>query len=186
MCPANHPGDPAYVTGFNNPKQLQVACDGSNISNTALNMLNVKLPNGAYYIPGSTNGGFQQANFSIPSIYTGDQYLANADWVINSKNTLAMRYFFSEDPQTTPFSISNIPGTPASSYYANTISRVKLTTVKIRTRWLLAATSLAKSIAHSWLGPVSTARGRSIRCSRLRRVRRTESPSSRYTRRTRL
>src|SRR6185295_8383333 len=55
--------------------------------------------------------------------------LANADWVINSKNTLAMRYFFTEDPQTTPFSISNIQGTPASTYYANTISRAKLTTV---------------------------------------------------------
>jgi hypothetical protein len=129
MCPANHPGNAAYLTGFGNPTQMQMACDGSNISNVALNLLNVKLPNGAYYIPGSTNGGFQQANYSIPSIYTGDQYLANADWLINSKNTLAMRYFFSEDPQTTPFSISNIQGTPASSYYANTISRVKLTTV---------------------------------------------------------
>lgn len=129
MCPANHPGNPAYLTGFGNPNQLQMACDGSTISDVALKMLQVKLPNGAYYIPGSTTGGFQQVNYSIPSIYTGDQYIANADWVINSKNTLAMRYFFSEDPQTTPFSISNVPGTPASTYYANTVSRAKLTTV---------------------------------------------------------
>ena len=54
----------------------------------------------AVNIPGSTNGNFQQANYSIPSVYTGDQYLANADWLINSRNTLAMRYFFTEDPQT--------------------------------------------------------------------------------------
>jgi hypothetical protein len=130
MCPANHPGNPAYLTGFGIfAGATQVACDGSNINPVALNILRVKLPNGAYYIPGSTNGGFQQVNYSIPSVYTGDQYLGNADWLINSKNTLAMRYFFTEDPQTTPFSISNIPGTPSSSYYANTISRAKLTTL---------------------------------------------------------
>lgn len=129
MCPANHPGNPAYLTGFGNPTQLQVACDGSNISDVAMKILQVKLPNGSYYVPGSTNGGFQQANYSFPSIYTGDQYLANADWVINSKNTLAMRYFFTEDPQTTAFGIGTVPGTPSSTYYANTVSRVKLTTL---------------------------------------------------------
>jgi hypothetical protein len=148
MCPANHPGNPAYLTGFGNPAQLEMACDGSNISNVALNILNVKLPNGAYYVPGSTTGGFQQANFSIPSIYTGDQYLANADWVVNSKNTLAMRYFFTEDPQTTPFSISNIQGTPSSSYYANTISRVKLTTVVSPSFINEAQASLERNIAN--------------------------------------
>jgi TonB dependent receptor len=130
MCPANHPGVAAYMTGFGIiPTATQVACDGSNINGVAMKILQVKLPNGAYYVPGSTNGGFQQFNYSIPSIYTGDQYLGNGDWLINSKNSLAMRYFFSEDPQTTPFSISTIPGTPASSYYANTISRVKLTSL---------------------------------------------------------
>ena len=69
-------------------------------------------PTGSYYLPGSSTGGFQQIEYSFPSIYTADQYLANADYLFNSKNTLAMRYFFTEDPQQSPFSISNIPGTP--------------------------------------------------------------------------
>ncbi len=130
MCPQNHPGNPAYLTGFGIfPFQMQMACDGSNISQTALNILNVKLPNGQYYMPGSGTGNFQQVEYSIPSKYTGDQYLANADYLINSKNTLAMRYFFTEDPTQTPFSISTIPGTPSSSYYANTDSSIKLTTL---------------------------------------------------------
>jgi Carboxypeptidase regulatory-like domain len=156
MCPANHPGNPSYLTGFGGavlaffPGETQVACDGSNISNVALNILNVKLPGGGYYIPGSTNGGFQQVNYSIPSVYTGDQYLANADWVINSKNTLAMRYFFTEDPQTTPFSISNIPGTPSSTYYANTVSRVKLTTVFSPTLINEVQASLERNIANGF------------------------------------
>jgi len=38
-----------------------------------------------------------------------------------------MRYFFTEDPQTTPFSISNIPARPAP-LLRQPISRVKLTT----------------------------------------------------------
>jgi hypothetical protein len=130
MCPANHPGNPAYLTGLGIfAGATQLACDGSNINPVAMNILQVKLPNGQYYVPGSTTGGFQQANYSIPSIYTGDQYLANGDWLINSRNSLAMRYFFTEDPQVTPFSISTVPGTPSSSYYANTISRVKLTSL---------------------------------------------------------
>ncbi len=68
---------------------------------------------------GSDNGGYEQHTFSIPAKYTGDQYIANADYVINSKNTLAMRYLFSEDPQVTPFG-SGVPGTPIEDYYANT------------------------------------------------------------------
>jgi Carboxypeptidase regulatory-like domain len=149
MCPANHPGNPAYLTGLGIfPFQMQMACDGSNISQTALNILNVKLPDGSYYMPGSTNGGFQQANYSLPSIYTGNQYLANADWLINSKNTLAMRYFFTEDPTTTPFSISTIPGTPASSYYANTDSSAKLTTLVTNTFINELHASLERNIAN--------------------------------------
>ncbi len=56
---------------------------------------------------------YEQTTFSIPAKYTGDQYIANVDYVINAKNTLAMRYLFSEDPQTTPFG-SGVPGTPVN------------------------------------------------------------------------
>jgi hypothetical protein len=149
MCPANHPGNPAYLTGFGIfPFQMQMNCDGSNISQTALNILNVKLPNGSYYLPGSSTGGFQQIEYSFPSIYTADQYLANADYLLNSKNTLAMRYFFTEDPQQSPFSISNIPGTPVSSYYANTDSSVKLTTLITNTFINELHSSLERNIAN--------------------------------------
>ena len=77
-------------------------------------------------MPGSTNGAFQPRSYSIPSVYTGDQYIANVDYII-SKHTLAGRYLFTEDPQTTAFGIAPIPGTPASSYYANTNAVLKLT-----------------------------------------------------------
>jgi hypothetical protein len=132
FCPQNHPGNRSYQTFSEQigiPGSVQVACDGSNISPVAVALLNVKLPDGSYYMPGSTNGGFQQKSYSIPSQYTGDQYIANIDYVLNAKNTLSGRYLFTEDPQVTAFSISTIPGTPNASYYANTDSLVKLTSL---------------------------------------------------------
>ena len=49
MCPANHPGNAAYMTGFGIiGSATQVACDGSNINPVALKILQVKLPSGAY------------------------------------------------------------------------------------------------------------------------------------------
>jgi hypothetical protein len=134
FCPQNHPGNVAYETGlglFTGAPffQTQVACDGSNISPVAMAIIRSTNPNGSYYIPGSTNGGFQNVTFSSPAKYTGDQYLANADYLLNAKNTLAMRYLFSQDPQVTPFGIAGLPGMPTHSYYANTNSTLKLTTI---------------------------------------------------------
>lgn len=127
-CAANHPGQLNYNTFASAFGGMQLACDGSNLSPVALGILNAKNPDGSYYMVGSDNGGYEQHTFSIPAKYTGDQYIANADYVINSKNTLAMRYLFSEDPQVTPFG-SGVPGTPIEDYYANTNAVLKLTTL---------------------------------------------------------
>ena len=128
-CAANHPGSPNFSTFSSLFGGMQVACDGSNISPVAIALLNAKNPNGSYYMPGSTTGNYEQTTFSIPAKYTGNQYIANADYVINSKNTLAMRYLFTEDPQEVPFGIASIPGTPSFTYYANTNSVLRLTTL---------------------------------------------------------
>jgi len=135
FCPANHPGNMTpYETGFGDFVgapffETQIACNGSNISPVAMAIIRAKNPDGSYYIPGSTNGGFQNVTYSSPAKYTGDQYLANVDYLLNSKNTLAMRYLFSEDPQVTPFGIAGLPGMPTHSYYANTNATLKLTTI---------------------------------------------------------
>ena len=126
MCPANHPSDPAaYNTlfGIN-----EIACNGSNISPVAMNILNLKLADGAYYIPGSGTSGYALTNFSLPAIFREDQVIVNGDYLINSKNTLAMRYFYSRDPETIPLN-GFLPGTPNFAYYANTAAVLKLTTL---------------------------------------------------------
>ena len=132
MCPANHPGP---TQGLYNPflKNLGVplptlACDGSNLSPVALNILRLKNADGSYYIPSSGTSGFQLENFSSPAIFREDQMIINGDYLITSKNTLAMRYFYSRDPETITLN-GFLPGTPNHSYYANTAAVIKLTTL---------------------------------------------------------
>ncbi len=96
-----------------------VACDGSNISPVALNILNLKLPNGDYYFPGSGTDGYARRTFSIPARYEGDQFLANVDYLINARNTLSGRFFYTRDPHIIPMGYSNLPGNPQRDFYSN-------------------------------------------------------------------
>ena len=105
-----------------------LACDGSNISPVALKMLQLKNADGSYYITGSTTGAPQTENFSSPAIYNADQVILNGDYLVNSKNTLAMRYFYTRDPQLITLN-QFIPGTPTNQYYSNTNAVLKLTTI---------------------------------------------------------
>src|SRR6202521_4826174 len=114
-CPQNHPGD----NNFRTPSGSQnVSCDGSNISPVAMNILNIKLPNGQYYIPGSGVPGYKQATFTSPAIYNGDQELVNFDYLINAKHTLSGRWFYTNDPQIAPLG-GQLPGAPSFPSFDN-------------------------------------------------------------------
>jgi hypothetical protein len=106
----------------------KLAFDGSNVNPVALNILNLKLPNGQYYVPSSGTNGLGQVAYSIPAIYNADQTVVNGDYLINSKNTLAARYFYSRDPQISPLG-GRLPGEPATNYYSNTDASLRLTTI---------------------------------------------------------
>ena len=124
-CPQNNPGNSLFVTTSGSQNVL---CDGSNISPVALNILNIKLPNGQYYFPGSGTSGYQQSTFTSPAIYNGDQGLLNFDYLINTKNTLAGRWFFTNDPQIAPLG-GQLPGAPSYLGFDNVNSVLKLTTI---------------------------------------------------------
>jgi hypothetical protein len=136
LCPANHPGNPAYTTFLPTIlPSVQVACDGSNINPVSLALLNTKLPNGSYYIPGNPTGQYGPVQYSDPATWTEHQAVANGDYLINQKNTLAIRYFWTTDPQSLPFSpglggvSTSPPGTPISLRYNNTNVTLRLTTL---------------------------------------------------------
>ncbi|MDR3720656.1 MAG: TonB-dependent receptor [Candidatus Acidoferrales bacterium] len=130
--------------------------NGSNISNTAINLLRQteKIPqvkggfNNGYYLPSlryTTEDGlpvpFCIANnvscatpttISQATIANEDQFMINSDYVLSSKNTLSEKYFFSKDPQTQSFSCIVTgcdPGSPEDAHYGSQSAVVKLTSV---------------------------------------------------------
>ena len=118
-------------TMFSFTGSMQVACDGSNVSPVALAMLRLKLPNGSYYIPSATSAA--PVNYSIPAIYKEHQGMGNWDYLINTKNTLSGRYFYSSDPTVAPFPGGlgfpgpDVPGNPVSWTFTGHNANLKLT-----------------------------------------------------------
>ena len=110
-CPQNNPGNSLFVTTSGSQNVL---CNGSNISPVALNILNIKLPSGQYYIPGSGVSGYKQVTFTSPAIYNGDQGLLNFDYLISARNTLAGRWFLPTIHRLLPWADS-FPAPPACS-----------------------------------------------------------------------
>jgi hypothetical protein len=134
-CPQNNVGKPdaaSFNTLFAGLGQQQVACDGSNINPVSLAELQLKLPNGQYYIPTNTTGSFQNVFLTSPAVFHEHNLVVNMDYVINSKNTFSAKYFYTMDPQTIPFG-GSLPGAPETSYYANTNAVLKLTTIVTNT-----------------------------------------------------
>ena len=106
--------------------------------------MQLKLPNGSYYIPSSLAlpshplaQNYGTTSYSIPAIYKEHQGMGNWDYLINPKQTLSGRYFYSADPTQAPFQaglgggLGNIflPGSPNLVQYRNMNAVLKLTSV---------------------------------------------------------
>ena len=138
FCPQNNlPGASDTLTRFGG---VQVACDGSNINPVALQLLNHKVSDGTYLIPSPQriiNPGTAAARgssvFSVPATYDEDQVLANLDYVVNPRHTLAGRGFYAYSPQLVPFKCNPcVPGAGESSgihVTGNNNALVRLTSV---------------------------------------------------------
>jgi Carboxypeptidase regulatory-like domain len=139
------------LPGFLSPQAppLAVACDGSNVSPQGVALLNLPGPGGGgFYIPSPQltpqfcTGGHPyfppfitapvyQCNYSIPALYHEKQFVANGDYIINSKQTLVTRYFYTLNPQQ-PFlgqNGGNLPGTPENILFGNQNAVLKLTSL---------------------------------------------------------
>jgi hypothetical protein len=114
--------------------QTEVKCDGSNINPVAMYLLTAKLPNGTYRIPSpvirttDSNGNpTGHTTWSIPSTYFENQYMANVDYVMSPRNTVAERFFFSHYPEYEPFDTSDPPGNGVGTIFSSLMGLVKLT-----------------------------------------------------------
>jgi hypothetical protein len=91
---------------------------------------------GQYYLPSpGDDPQFCQSdgtcNFSLPALYRENQYVANGDWVINGKQTLTTRYFYTLNPQTPLLGQNggNLPGSPEHIVFGNQDAVLKLTSL---------------------------------------------------------
>jgi len=98
------------------------------INDVAMRILQIKLPDGSYYIPGSGTAGTAQRLFSVPAKYTENQYIANVDWIATDKHTLQMKYMTSLNPDTFQLQ-GNLPGRDLFNRRSNTSAVLRLTSI---------------------------------------------------------
>jgi hypothetical protein len=87
------------------------------INPMAYGLLNYKLPNGQFLIPSAGSYvptiNFPENTFTVGTAYfLANQAVSNLDWIVNPKDTLALKYYYQHDPSTAPYAYSGSPGFP--------------------------------------------------------------------------
>jgi hypothetical protein len=152
---------------------IKVAPDGSNINPVALSLLNFKNADGTYYIQGETanryaNGsttlpGIQQTTFSDPAHYFENQGTGNVDYVLNSRNTISGRFFYSSVHTVGPIGTGatgsaitqGLPGGPGSFTFPTEYTTGKLTTIVSNNVVNEAKGSVQRTVVYDYPGFVN-------------------------------
>ena len=97
--------------GFGPP----IAADGSNINRVALNLLQMKLPNGQFLFP-TANPVTDLVSLTQSATFNENQYMGNFDFLQSSKNIVQGRFFTTRGQTANPFGYSgaNLPGAPSN------------------------------------------------------------------------
>jgi hypothetical protein len=89
----------------------------ADISPLSLAILTTKL-NGQYLIPSANPSFSPTINFpenvflTQPAYFISDQAVSNLDFLVSSKDTLSLKYYYQHDPTTAPFGFSSVKGFP--------------------------------------------------------------------------
>ena len=76
-----------------------ILANGSNISQQAIHLLNIKLANGQFLIP-SPPAGQSSLVVTNPCPFNEDQFVTDVDYVQSSKSRFSARFFFADDLTT--------------------------------------------------------------------------------------
>ena len=97
------------LTDDRSEQTLRRTFNVASVNSISLALLNGKLPSGQFLIPTpQVNGRYSN---STPSISREDQFNANIDYRVNERDWLAVKFFFSNSPQTLAlFGGANTPG----------------------------------------------------------------------------
>ena len=130
-------GDTACGTGAPHP-----ACfDGSKITSQALAIMNTKAPNGSLWVPNATNANLQNQGGDTEvlgpnSHFRADQINGNVDYNFSAKDRFAVKYYYQNDPNTTPFAQSSLLGFPQTMQAGSqTVSLDNITVLTPNMTW---------------------------------------------------
>jgi hypothetical protein len=92
----------------------------SDISPVALKIMNLKLPNGQFFIPSENvpspaqqqKLGYNAIIFGPKTTFSADQVNGNIDYNWSTKDRLAGKYYYQNDPTFAPFAISQVGNFP--------------------------------------------------------------------------
>src|SRR5216683_3054613 len=116
----------------------------SNIDPVALKIMNLKLPNGQYFIPSETitdaatqtRLGYNSFVVGPKTTFNADQVNANIDYNFNARDRISGKYYFQNDPTFAPFAISQVGNFPQQlSAGSQTFSLENTTTVSANAVW---------------------------------------------------
>src|SRR5258708_6385254 len=140
--PCLDPGNPSAATCLNSDRSpagiaAVAGVNGSQIDQAPLNLLQLKTPSGQFVIPSATL--FDSTKISqvachaeisrLPGTFTADQVNANIDYIFSTKDRLAGKYYFQNDPSTAPFAVSQVLGFPQSLKAGSQVFSLENTTV---------------------------------------------------------
>ncbi len=147
------------------------------ISPVALKIMNLKLPNGQFFIPSETipsdtpdhlaqqqDLGYNAILFGPKTTFSADQINGNIDYNFSAKDRLAGKYYFQRDPTFAPFAISQVGNFPQRlSAGSHAFSIENTTTVSPNAVWTQRFGFIReKAFAHTTDGYTNSDYGTSI------------------------
>jgi len=108
-----------------------------NVDNAALALFQAKTPSGQFVVPSqnitntaqiATLGG-NAIESGPPSTFNADQVNFNVDYLFSTKDHLAGKYYFQNDPSSSPFATSDVPGFPQRLQAGSQVFSLDNTTV---------------------------------------------------------
>lgn len=140
--PCADPANPTPATCLSNDRSAAgiagvAGVNASQIDQAALKLLQLKTPGGQYVIPSATlfdptkisqvNGNAEISG--PPGTFNADQVNGNIDYIFSTKDRLAGKYYFQNDPSTSPFAVSQVLGFPQSLRAGSQVFSLENTTV---------------------------------------------------------
>jgi hypothetical protein len=105
-----------FFPGCNTSANPLPCITASQVDPVAFEMMNYKLPNGQYMIPSANPSFTPTLNFpenvfiTQPAYFITDQAVSDLDYLVSSKDTLSLKYYYQHDPTTAPFGLSSVQG----------------------------------------------------------------------------